>query len=108
MSVQWIKGTLSAAVADFDEFILFCDNLEAQTSVPFQEEIRELKGVVWYGVPNATDIWQQVDAGAGFLIKKQILHEQQRWLEEKKNFELWLGTTEKRLGVKERCILLTH
>ena len=108
MSVQWIKGTLSAAVADFEEFILFCDNLEAQTSLPFQEEIRELKGVVWYGVPNATGIWQPVDAGAGFLIKKLILHEQQRWLEEEENVELWLGNTEKRLCVKERRILLTH
>ena len=88
MSVQWIKGTLSAAVADFDEFVLFCDNLEAQTRLPFQEEIRELKGVVWYGVPNATDIWQPVDAGAWFLIKKLILHEQQRWLEAEENVEL--------------------
>ena len=108
MSVQWTKGTLSAAVGDFDEFILFCDSLEAQTSLPFQEEIRELRGVVWYDVPNATDIWQPVDAGAGFLIKKLILHEQQRWLEEEENVELWLGNTEKRLGVKERRILLTH
>ena len=108
MSVQWIKGTLSAAVADFDEFILFCDNLEAQRSLPFQEEIRELKGVVWYGVPNVTDIWQPVDAGAGFLIKKLILHEQQRWLEEEGNVELLLGKKRKGLGVKERIILLTH
>ncbi len=67
--------------------------LEAQTSLPFQEEIRKLRGVVWYGVPNATDIWQPVDAGAGFLVKELILHEQQHWLEEEENVELWLGNT---------------
>ena len=53
-----------------------------QSSLPFQEEVRELKGIVWYGVPNATDIWQSVDESAGFLIKKLIFHEQERWLEE--------------------------
>ena len=30
MSVQWTKGTLSAAVADFDEFILFVTILKLQ------------------------------------------------------------------------------
>ena len=29
----------------------------------------KLKGVVWYGLKNATDLWQQVDAGYAQLVK---------------------------------------
>ena len=43
-------------------YILFCDNLEGQTALHFQEEVRKRGGMVWFGVKNATDFWQPVDA----------------------------------------------
>ena len=43
-------------------YILFCDNLEGQTALPFQEEVRKRGGMVWFGVKITTDFWQPVDA----------------------------------------------
>ena len=43
--------------------VLFCDNIEGQISTPFKEEVRKLKGPVWYGLKNGTDLWQPVDGG---------------------------------------------
>ena len=35
---------------DKQDFILFCDNLEGQTALLFQEEVRKSGGIIWYGV----------------------------------------------------------
>ena len=53
---------------DKQDFILFCDNLEGQTALLSQEEVRKSGGIVWYGVTNATDLRQPVDAGMGRLL----------------------------------------
>ena len=60
-----------------DHFVLFCDNLEAQKSAGFKDDVEALLGLVWYGVANATDIWQPIDAGYAQLLKviMQSLHE---------------------------------
>ena len=108
VSVEWVRRTLAPAVANLDEFVLFCNNLEGQISLQFQDAVRRLNGIVWYGVANATDLWQPVDAGAGYLIKKLIDAEQQQWLEDDENVEKWLGNSETKLSAKERRILLTH
>ena len=50
-------------------YILFCDNLEGQTALPFQEEVRKRGGMVWFGVKNTTDFWQPVDAWTEKKIK---------------------------------------
>ena len=58
-----MQKTLSPSVKDNEPFVLFCDNLTAPVSDEFKECVSQLNGVVWYGLPNATDMWQPVDAG---------------------------------------------
>ena len=83
--VNWAKKTLVPAVKDKQDFILFCDDLEGQTALLFQEEVRKSGGITWYDVKNATDLWQPVDAGMGRLLKVLVFHEQQDWLEYDQN-----------------------
>ena len=53
-SVNWSNTTL--------KHVLFVENLTAQQTDDFKEAVSDLKGVVWYGLKNATDLWQVVDA----------------------------------------------
>ena len=59
--VDWAKNTLSPAMKDQQNYILFCNNLEGQTALSFHEEVRKSGGIVSYGIKNATDLWQPVD-----------------------------------------------
>lgn len=107
-SVNWVKNTLSKAVDNLDEYVLFCDNLTAQTSDEFLKEVRQHKGIVWFGVPNGTHYWQPVDAGPGKAFKSHIKEEQNIWLENDENIELWLGNDDRKLSAKDRRILITN
>ncbi|XP_065642725.1 uncharacterized protein LOC136074348 [Hydra vulgaris] len=107
-SVKWVKNTLSNAVANLDEYVLFCDNLTAQVSDEFLNEVRQHKGIVWFGVPNGTHFWQPVDAGPGKAFKSRIKAEQNIWLENDENIELWLGNDDRKLSAKDRRILITR
>ena len=106
--LNWIEKTLKPAVTDLDRFVLFCDNLSAQVTPVFKSAVKELGGITWYGVPNATDIWQPVDAGFAQLLKRHVAMEQDQWLCEEENIEKWLETDGKKLSVKERRILITE
>ena len=106
-SVQWIKNTLAAAVEGLDDYALYCDNLTAQVSDDFMKEVRQNKGIVWFGTPNGTHFWQPVDAGAGKVFKSRIKQEQSIWLELDENIEIWLRNDERKLSAKDRCILIT-
>ena len=81
---------------DKQDFILFCDNLEGETALLFQEEVGKSGGIIWYGVKNATDLWQPVDARMGRLSKVLVFHEQQDWLEYDQNIDLWMGNSQKK------------
>jgi len=108
-SVNWVKNTLNSAVSeDESEFVLFCDNLSAQVSEDFLREVRAINGIVWFGEPGATDIWQPVDNGFGKMLKSKISSLQEQWLEEDDNIDLWTGNSDKKLDVKQRRILITH
>ena len=37
--------------------MLLLDNLEAHTKDVFKEAVHKLSGVVWCGLPDATDLW---------------------------------------------------
>ena len=103
------KKTLKPAVSDNEsEFVLFCDNLTAQTSNAFLSEIRAMNGIVWFGETGATDIWQPVDNGFGKMLKAKISSLQEQWLEQDENIDLWTGNGDKKLDVKQRRILITH
>ena len=71
---------------DKQDFILFCDNLEEQTVLLFQEDVQKSRGIIWYGIKNATDLWQLVDVGMGRLLNLLVFHEQQH-----SAFEIHLG-----------------
>ncbi|XP_065671907.1 uncharacterized protein LOC136089754 [Hydra vulgaris] len=107
-SVKWVKNTLSNAVVNLDEYVLFCDNLTAQVSDEFLNEERQHKGIVWFGGPNGTHFWQPADAGPGKAFKSHIKAEQNIWLENDKNIELWLGNDDRKLSAKDRRILITR
>jgi len=107
MCVEWVEKTLSAAVKEDDHFVLFCDNLTGQVADQFKEAVSKLGGVVWYGLPSATDLWQPVDAGFAQLLKTLIGQAKRRWLDDDDNAEKWHGH-DKSFTTKERRILPTH
>ena len=110
VSVEWVKTTLkegAEAAQDGDtEFVLLCDNLEAQTSDSFQDAVRNINGVVWYGPTGATDIWQPIDSGYGALMKRLIGQQQDAWLECDDNMEKWIGN--QKLTASDRRVLISH
>ena len=71
-------------------------------------EIRSINGVVWFGVPGATDIWQPVDSGFGQMLKSKINSLQEEWLQQEENIDHWMGNIEQPLNVRQRRILITH
>lgn len=56
-------------MAGLDCFVLFLDNLTAQETDAYKGKVARLIGIVWYGLKNATDLWQVVDAGIGQMLK---------------------------------------
>ena len=50
-SCDWARKTLKGAIPQGEEFVLFCDNLNAQTSDEFKEAVRGINGIVYFGVP---------------------------------------------------------
>jgi hypothetical protein len=107
VSVEWVQRTLAAAVGE-EEFVLFCDNLLAQTSDEFLSAVRGINGIVWFRLKDATGMWQPVDSGMGALYKRLVGQIQDEWLEEEENIELWLGNSERRLTASDRRILITQ
>ena len=71
------------------------------------KEVRQNKGIVWFGIPNGTHFWQPVNAGPGKVFKSRIKQEQNIWLERDENIEIWLGNVERKLSAKDRRILIT-
>ena len=65
-------------------------------------------GIVWYGPPNATGLWQPVDSGYGNLLKVLTKAEQQDWLEHDENLERWMGNSAHKFTAKERRVLIAH
>ena len=80
---------------------------EAHTTDKFKNGVSELSGLVWYGLPDATDLWQPVDTGYAQVLKALIAKEQQDWLDDESNADRWFGN-EKSFFAKERRILISH
>ena len=68
LACQWMEKTIKPCIEEENlaRYTLFCDNLTAQTSDQFKETVSDGRGVVWYGLRNATDLWQPVDAGIAY------------------------------------------
>ena len=61
---------------------LWITNLEGQKPEPFKDAVSASNGLVWYGLANATDIWQPVDAGYGKILKSLIKQHSFEWLDD--------------------------
>ena len=106
-SFNWVNKTLISATERNDRFVLFCDNVSAQVTDNFKDAVSAIGGLVWYGVPNAANLWQPVDAGFGELLKVLTKQEHNRWLDCDENADRWYRNTEP-FSAKERRILITH
>ena len=104
--VQWAEKTLAESVSQEDRFVLVCDNLTSHKRDPFKDAIREIGGLIWYGEPNATDIWQPVDAGYGQQVKVMVKQAFFRWLEDDYNSDLWYDAT-RSFTASDKRILVT-
>ena len=56
-------------------------------SKSFRNSTNDLGGITWFGVPNATDIWQPVDGGYAATLKTLINLEFFNWLDDEYNVE---------------------
>ena len=106
-SLSWAEKTLKPFVENKGRFVLFCDNLSSQTHEDFKAKISSMGGVVWFGLPNATDLWQPVDAGLGELLKTLINHQFTTWLEGESNADRWYGNSQG-FTARERRYLISH
>ena len=86
---------------------MLCDNFSAQVTDNFKDAVSAIGGLVWYWVPNTTDLWQPVDAGFGELLKVLTKQEHNHWLDCDENADRWYRNTEP-FSAKERSILITH
>ena len=91
ISCDWAEETLKQTTADNSKFGLFCDSLTAQCKDEFKEEVLNINGVVWHGVPTATDLWQPIDSGYDELLKVLMTQQHNTWLEDNSNAERWYG-----------------
>ena len=89
-----------------EPFVLLCDNLEGQKADVFKESVEALDVIVWYGVADATGIWQPIDAGYAQLLKVLIKQEFFNWLDDEHNIDRWYGETVFRASDKR--ILITR
>ena len=101
------KKTLASAVEDDQQFALLCDNLTGQTSEQFKKAVSDLNGIAWFGLPNATDLWQIVDAGYAQLLKTLIDQTFHTWLDDDEHLSLWYSQ-KKGFIAKDRRVMITN
>ena len=81
VSVNWVNTTLKPVVENLEKHELFADNLNAQQRDEFKKAVSNLKGVVWYGLKHASDLWQVIDAGIAQTWKVLTGHNHQKcWM----------------------------
>ena len=79
----WTEKSLKKFVTDekFERNVLLLDNLEAHIQTEFREAVNKVSGIARYGLPNATDLWQPVDAGYAEVLKALNGVEHRDWLD---------------------------
>ena len=107
MAVEWVERTLKPATAKLGRFVFLTDNLTAQMQDTYKEAVSNTNGVVWYGLPNAANIWQPVDAGYGKVLNMITEQEHHKWLDDEEHADRWHGNEEP-YSAKERRTLTTH
>ena len=107
--LKWFEETFEPFVKKegLKKFVLLLDNLTGQMQDAFKQAVAKSKGLLWYGLPDATDLWQPVDAGYAACLKSLISIKHRNWLDIEDNAERWFGD-EKPYSAKERRILITQ
>ena len=80
-SLNWVNTTLGPFIDEegVERHVLFADNLTVQTTDQFKE--CETKGVIWYGIAGAIDLWQPVNVGLAQIVKVLIGKGRRNWLD---------------------------
>ena len=107
--LEWTEKTLKKFISygKLERHVLLLANLEAHIQAEFKEAVNKLSGIVWYGLPNATDLWQPVDAGYAQVLKALIGVEHRDWLDCDNIADRWF-CNEEPYTAKERRILITQ
>lgn len=82
--------------------------MTSQESENFKSSVARLNGVAWFGLKNATDLWQVVDAGIGQLLKVFVGQAYRDWLDKEENANKWYGNDDSKFTASEQRILITH
>ena len=108
VNMDWAEQVLFKFVESekLSKFLLFCDNLAAHQREEFKVDVANHSGLVWFGLPNGTDLWQPVDAGFAQVLKQLIGIEQREWLDCDDNADRWF-CHDKPFTAKERRVLIT-
>lgn len=108
VNMEWAERVLFKFVREenLKKFVLLCDNLEAHQKDDFKKSVSNKSGLVWFGLPNGTDLWQPVDAGFAQILKQLIGTEQRDWLDCDENADRWF-CHENPFSAKERRVLIT-
>ena len=104
-SVNWVNTKLKPAVENLKKHVLFVDNLTAQQTDDFKKAESNLKGVVWYGLKTATDLWQVVDVGIAQTLKVLTRHNYKRWLDQEGNVDIWFGHRKCLMAMEPRILI---
>ena len=106
---EWAKVTLKPAVQGKHHFFLLFfalfKNLEGEQNPKFKDAVSSCGGIVWYGLANATDNRQPVDAGYGQRLEGKKKQEFFTWLDDDENCERWYGQA--MFTASEKRILIT-
>ncbi|CAB1106732.1 unnamed protein product [Ectocarpus sp. CCAP 1310/34] len=86
--------------------ILIMDNLHAQTTDDFKEDLaKHCNTLAWYGPSECTDEVQPVDAGAGPFLMVEVGRQMDIWLEQSDNLKRWETAS---LTASDRPVLITR
>eukprot|EP00794_Sanderia_malayensis_P001546 gene1546-1709_t len=102
---EWVRNTFAPNVDKTVENVLFLDNLNCQVTGDFHNVCKELASTLVYALPaEEKDKCQPVDQGDGYLIKKLMGQQLDKYLEQSDNLLKWQSS----LTAGERRILITH
>ena len=89
-SVNWVNPHLKSQWKILKDFV---DNLTAQQTDELKKTASDLKGVVWYGFKNPTNLRQVVNTGIARALKVLTGHHYHQWMDERDNLGMrndWL------------------
>ena len=105
--LEWTEKSSKKFVTDemLGRHGFLLDNLEAHIQTEFTEAVNKLSGIVWYGPPNVTDLWQHLDAGYVQVLKALLGVEHRDWLYCKNNADQWFSNEEAYTTKKQRILI---